>query len=116
MIWPDRQVRAATAQGRTALAITPLSLALIAGLGGPRGLQRRHGPRMTHGWLDPDGRATPWRAPSAAPRRGRDRSQRLRGRGGAGSPGGTSGTVPGGDRGGRWETGVGVASRAGACR
>jgi 4-amino-4-deoxy-L-arabinose transferase-like glycosyltransferase len=37
MILAGPAVRAATARGRTALAIAPLSLALIAGLGGPLG-------------------------------------------------------------------------------
>ena len=35
MILAGPAVRAATSRGRTALAIAPLSLALIAGLGGP---------------------------------------------------------------------------------
>jgi 4-amino-4-deoxy-L-arabinose transferase-like glycosyltransferase len=112
MILAGPAVRAATAQGRTALAIAPLSLALIAGLGGPLAYSVDTA-AMTHGGSIPTAGPTvagSFGGPGGAA--GTARSG-FAGRGGAAAPGGTSGTVPGAT-GAAGETGVGVASRAGA--
>ena len=96
MILAGPAVRAATARGRTALAIAPLSLALIAGLGGPLAYSIDTA-ATTHGGSIPTAgphRGGLLRRPR---RRGRDRSQRLR-RPGGGSPGRDVRDRPGRDR------------------
>jgi 4-amino-4-deoxy-L-arabinose transferase-like glycosyltransferase len=112
MILAGPAVRAATARGRTALAIAPLSLALIAGLGGPLAYSIDTA-ATTHGGSIPTAGPTvagSFGGPGGAA--GTARSG-FAGRGGAAAPGGTSGTVPGATAP-AGETGAGVASRAGA--
>jgi 4-amino-4-deoxy-L-arabinose transferase-like glycosyltransferase len=104
-------VRAATARGRTALAIAPLSLALIAGLGGPLAYSIDTA-ATTHGGSIPTAGPTVAGSLGGPPgstgisRAGQSSSA------GAAAPGGTSGAAPSATRpaGG---TGAGAASRAG---
>jgi 4-amino-4-deoxy-L-arabinose transferase-like glycosyltransferase len=85
MILAGPAVRAATARGRTALAIAPLSLALIAGLGGPLAYSVDTA-ATTHGGSIPTAGPTVAGVASRA--------------GGAGSPGGADGTRGAGGPGG----------------
>jgi 4-amino-4-deoxy-L-arabinose transferase-like glycosyltransferase len=94
MVLAGPAVRATTSRGRTALAIAPLSLALIAGLGGPLAYS-----------IDTAATAHGGSIPTAGPT--------VTGSSGAlGAAGGTSGTAPGGT-GTASGTGAGSASQAG---
>jgi 4-amino-4-deoxy-L-arabinose transferase-like glycosyltransferase len=109
MILAGPAVRAATARGRTALAIAPLSLALIAGLGGPLAYSIDTA-ATAHGGSIPT--AGPTVAGSSGGPGGATARSDFPGQADGAVPGGTSGTVPRatGPAGG---TGAGAASRAG---
>ena len=111
MILAGPAVRAATARGRTALAIAPLSLALIAGLGGPLAYSIDTAATTHGGSIPTAGPAVAGSFGGPGGAAGTARSG-FAGRGGAAAPGGTSGTVPGASAPGG-ETGAGVASRGG---
>ena len=97
MILAGPALRAATARGRTALAIAPLSLALVAGLGGPLAYSIDTA-ATAHGGSIPTAGPTVAGSSGGPGGGGRDRSRRLRRPGRAASPGRDVRDRPGRDR------------------